>query len=793
MDIDDWIFNIEELTNDIKRKINKIKKQNFALSNSLLGDFIEIYEEELEELIAEAESIPEAEYDEKIVSEKLSEVREALKEFKQSIEKKYIEDAKFINDSIESLTSDTTLTEEEKRKIPEKIDLDALIPLENIQWNTKLRLNYHSISEKQRMIDEILESKGKTSEEKPEETTKPDEEEKKPTYETLQAKLQKINDEYTALEKKDIKDITEEEIDKILESIVEVTNLCNSASLEPIQKTEITEKLDEIRNNATALRERKKTEDPKTPYEYYKDELSETEKEVKNLEIKSSPLDAGEEVTDEEINELNRLIKESNANLDELEEKIKKDHDDKILDDTQFQNLDKEIKAQRNEIEEIKGKITAHHKLKADGIKKPESIEELTALIDKFKETVDKAEKPIDKDKRNELNQLQKIIYSSIVDLKKELKKSKKDEAKYNEEKRKLDEQKQRFFEISKNYRDKCPKKVKAVKSAQDFYRKHKKIILISLGLTILAATIIFVPGVGNAIMQGNIMMGNKIPFLRPFAHLENNILGPLIGAKKLANGIWLSSAGLPLTMGFESESLLLAIAYAAAKTVIKSSAVVALLKKTKLLDGKIKKAQAKIKSKFTKEKPEQPEPEETKVEYPNDIMKEFMEKLIAANPGVDIYIDKEELEKSSRGIIYIAVKPEELKLPNDAALTGSDDTKEITYKNSSGETVNVKVRDITKVKDEDKENVTKVSEKAEKPEETTEKPMSELDLQGKAVEQYVKYLKENKKNNELTIDEYINKHKIPYTVAVKLIEIYNKLNGKFEKETEEEGTKRGR
>ena len=361
--MDNWIFEIDELAYIIKSRINRIKELNFASTNSLfyhtMEEFIEGYKEELEELMSDAESIPEAEYDEKIVNEKLSEVREALKELKQLIEKKYIEDAKFINESIESLTNDTRLTEEEKRKIPEKIDLDGLIPLENIQWNTKLKLDYDSISEKQKMIDEISENKGKTSEEKPEETTKPDEEEEKPTYETLKAKLQKINNDYTALANKDIKDITEEEIDKVLDSILEVTNLCNSASLEPIQKTEITEELDKIRNKATALRERKKTEDPKTPYDSYKDELSKTEKEVKNLEIKSSPLDAGEEVTDEEINELNRLIKESNDNLDKLEAKIIKDHDDKKLDDTQFQNLDKEIKAQRNEIEEIKGKITA--------------------------------------------------------------------------------------------------------------------------------------------------------------------------------------------------------------------------------------------------------------------------------------------------------------------------------------------------------------------------------------------------------------------------------------------------
>ena len=89
-------------------------------------------------------------------------------------------------------------------------------------------------------------------------------------------------------------------------------------------------------------------------------------------------------------------------------------------------------------------------------------------------------------------------------------------------------------------YRQKCPFLVKKAKSAKNFCKKHKKAILISAGLASLILIHATVgPVIGPALIQGNLMLGAKIPMLRPLFKPINLALAQLVGAKEvvLANG----------------------------------------------------------------------------------------------------------------------------------------------------------------------------------------------------------------------------------------------------------------
>ena len=97
--------------------------------------------------------------------------------------------------------------------------------------------------------------------------------------------------------------------------------------------------------------------------------------------------------------------------------------------------------------------------------------------------------------------------------------------------------------ELEAVYRSKCCLRVRAVKSAADFYRKHKKLVLISAGLIAVTTVVDLAIGLGpfSAIMRGNNMISSQGGPLQPVFSGLNNFIGQFV-AKHVDGRTWYSN-----------------------------------------------------------------------------------------------------------------------------------------------------------------------------------------------------------------------------------------------------------
>ena len=119
---------------------------------------------------------------------------------------------------------------------------------------------------------------------------------------------------------------------------------------------------------------------------------------------------------------------------------------------------------------------------------------------------------------------------------------------------------KNRFDEICKNYRSKCPVRVKTTKEIKHLYKKYKKMGLISAGLSslaLLSSAFSLIP----AIMHGNTVAGEKIPPLKSLLNFYNKILSGCIGAKINKQGIYQLANGALLNAKTATTALLKSLA----------------------------------------------------------------------------------------------------------------------------------------------------------------------------------------------------------------------------------------
>lgn len=286
--------------------------------------------------------------------------------------------------------------------------------------------------------------------------------------------------------------------------------------------------------------------------------------------------------------------------LDEIKKDIEESHKQGKLDENQYSQLMKKVE----EIEKVLK--AAHEKVKDPGMIMDadifallnQQIDGIEAALDKLEEQVDKLEKPIkDKATRKQIDAIIMKLEAEIELIGKHLEMYKdQDPEKYEATKERLDKVKERLDKISKNYRKKCPLLVRAVKSAKDFYKKHKKAVLIAAGLAAIAlihATVgpILIP----AIMHGNIMIGATAPALRGFTGFVNNILGGMINASCNVHGVWSLASGAIINPSVASTSLLKGLAISGIGTTALVAPVVIAIKK---LVQKMKNAD--LKKKFT-------------------------------------------------------------------------------------------------------------------------------------------------------------------------------------------------
>lgn len=206
-------------------------------------------------------------------------------------------------------------------------------------------------------------------------------------------------------------------------------------------------------------------------------------------------------------------------------------------------------------------------------------IVKLGTDVDNLDTTVKNAEKPIKREDRKNIDLIVIHLQKEINRLEKLLEKYKdKDEEKYNSTLEELNKTKAKLNEVNGEYRKKCPLMVKAVKSAKNFFKKHKKACLIIAGLAAMALVShhVLIP----AIMHGNIMISANSPTLRPFIKFTNNILGGMINAVKGTDGMWRLASGVIINPSCAASSLLKGLAVSGINSTLLVAPLVVVIKK---------------------------------------------------------------------------------------------------------------------------------------------------------------------------------------------------------------------
>jgi len=524
----------------------------------------------------------------KQIKKKLNEIKTELKKIKEKQISNYNTKANVINKRLENLKSYTGLDEETIKA------LESLspIPLCNCKItsyrDTKYLedLDYDKLIALDKALAEI-ESKLKLNTEEVE----------------LQATINHINDELDKV-------TTLEDLLVIGTEITEVTTkIKESSTLSEESKNKFLDQIDKLNekyNKKKEELEKVTTKGDNNKYEMFRTKLWTLMTEINNLD---KMLDAHFAASNEEsVEEYIKKIEEYGKNLSELEEEIKKAHEAKEINDDQFNNLNKMVKDVRERLEQVEKKSKNPVMIKDIDFWAfiTGEIAGLSRAVDKLEETIDNLEKPI-KDKET-----RKKIDKAIATIEKEIKFNRayleqhkdENEEKYNETVAKLDELEDRLDKVNKKYRQKCPFLVRTAKSAKAFYKKHPKIVLLAAGLAtvaILHATVgpIIIP----AIMHGNLMIGNKLVFLRPLLKGINNALGGLINAK-IVNNMWMLANGVIINPSCASASLLKGLAISGMGTAALVAPVIVGIKKlTEKMNLKNLKSNAKEKYHDVKDK----------------------------------------------------------------------------------------------------------------------------------------------------------------------------------------------
>ena len=273
----------------------------------------------------------------------------------------------------------------------------------------------------------------------------------------------------------------------------------------------------------------------------------------KDLESKKNSMDINQ------YNSLMNKLVEIEKNLDVIDEKV--NHPEMIKDADIFDILNKKINELGISINELDSKI---------------------ANTDKFSNRED----------RKDIDGKLKELEDRIVKYDKWLNENKDENIeKYNFNLEELNKLKVKFNELNGEYRKKCPLLVRGVKSAKNFFKKHKKACLIIAGIAAMSLVSyhVLIP----AIMHGNIMIAGTTPALRPFIKFTNNILGGIIGATKDSVGLWTLKNGVCINPSCAASSLLKGLAISGVYSTPYVAALVIAIKK---LVEKMKKAELKVK-----------------------------------------------------------------------------------------------------------------------------------------------------------------------------------------------------
>lgn len=241
------------------------------------------------------------------------------------------------------------------------------------------------------------------------------------------------------------------------------------------------------------------------------------------------------------------------SSLNLIKAEIEQAYSEGKLDNVQYNNLNNKM----NEIEEVINRA-GYKLLDPEMVLSGDTFSLINGNIDRLEDEiiilenrVNELQKPI-KDRK-----VKKEIDNTIANLEREIKVIRsilkdhkdEDEDKYQASVDRLNQLEDRLSQVGKKYRSKCPLRVKSVKSAKAFYKKHKKPILIAAGIAALAVELAVGPVIIPAIIKGNLLLKDKLPFGKSAFVGINNVLAGLINAKSKA-GIIIKSSGEVINIG---------------------------------------------------------------------------------------------------------------------------------------------------------------------------------------------------------------------------------------------------
>lgn len=176
-------------------------------------------------------------------------------------------------------------------------------------------------------------------------------------------------------------------------------------------------------------------------------------------------------------------------------------------------------------------------------------LDKLEKVISDLEEVVDKCVAPIGREDRKKINKIFNKIEKEIRFLEKEIVHYKEDDADFKAKLDRLNLSKDKMDTLRSKYSEKCPLRIKAYKSAGNFYKKHNKMTLLGAGLAsmvITLRTVLTVP-----LIVANEILASSTGKLGVVFKKINDILIYLSGVKRegdsliMANGLKIDSTAV--------------------------------------------------------------------------------------------------------------------------------------------------------------------------------------------------------------------------------------------------------
>ena len=548
------------------------------------------------------------------IIKKTNELKEKLRELKIKLKDKYNAMVEATNRKIYGLKSRTDLSEDIKDVVDNLFSINRYNS--NItKWDQSLRLiDYKRLIDTDEIIKNI---EDKLNEHKEEEKVNLDDDFQhiKNGLVNITLKLRgEVSDEQLPFIRKDI--------DTVKNNITEF-RLKLESNKDKITKEEYDKyitSLDNFEKKAVELKEKTIKKDI-SEYDKLSLQLNDIETAVNGLTILIESL-----ISKGEYGELSGYLKElekCNDNLNSALDSINEKHNNKELDDIQYNNLIKQCDDLKDKYEDLKLKTKDIDSEKKESSKEEEIInskEEEVVSTSSLDERIDNIEKKIDlferkynilskpiKDDKNKewLNKTIRQLQNEIQSIKNEIENDKENDN--TERLDRLNNLEEKLKKIDSDYRKKTPLKVKNIKDAtKDLYKKHPKVLLVVGGLASLAVIYKLIgPLVIPALIKGNLIMANKIPSagIRNALFNINELLAKAIKATKVTHRVVMSNGtvasglvyqlanGSKILVDSVTSSLLQGIAISAMSgSILSAPAIIAAIAGVKLLAKKLKK-----------------------------------------------------------------------------------------------------------------------------------------------------------------------------------------------------------